>query len=84
MMTPEEEKEIDRDANIGVVFVFATLLAAALSLSLRSPDGRPWLFTAAMTVSLLCLWKAKNKGALLLGLLLFVGLRLAWALSVTK
>jgi hypothetical protein len=70
----------DRDVFLAVPFGLAGLLCFALSFTLKQPDGRPVLFAVLLIVCLACLWLSKNRLALAAALVIFISIRVAWAL----
>ena len=63
---------------LGAVFIASSFLVLALSFTLSDSDGRPILFSVALAVSLVCLWQAHHRLALVVAFVAMLALRILW------
>jgi hypothetical protein len=71
-----------KDQILGLIFIVSGLLCFALSFTVFRGNGRPILFGVCLSLCLICLVLAENKKGLALALLVFLAIRVAWALVI--
>lgn len=83
-MTQSPDKWTANDV-LSVMFVIAACVALVAGFSLGTPKSSPKLFGFSLAIAALSFWKAKtHRLAMVLALLAFLIVRLAWGVVVSQ